>query len=254
MTIWLNGALVDAAIDPGFLTGEGVFETLRVVRSTPFAATRHLDRLAASAARLGLPLPDAAELRSAMDGVVAANSVVEGRMRLTVTRETALVTVGSLPTWPAVADVVAVPWPRNERGALAGVKTISYGENVVALAYARERGAGEALFGNLAGNLCEGTGTNVFVAVGGRLLTPPLSAGCLAGVTRQLVIELVGAEEADLPLTALASADEAFLTSSTRDVQPIASVDGAALGSVPGPFTAAAAAAFTDLMAYELDP
>ena len=102
--------------------------------------------------------------------------------------------------------MVIFPWPRNERGALAGVKTTSYAENVVALSYARQQGAAEAIFGNLAGNLCEGSGTNVFVVAGGRLVTPPLSAGCLAGVTRGLVIEWAGAVEEDLPLSALAEA------------------------------------------------
>ena len=117
-----------------------------------------------------------------------------------------IVAGGPLPDWPPATAVVTVPWPRNERAALVGVKTISYGENVVALAYARERGAGEAIFANLAGNLCEGTGTNVFVAVGGRLVTPPLSSGCLAGVTRDLLLELLDVVEEDLPLSALASA------------------------------------------------
>ena len=96
----------------------------------------------------------------------------------------------------------------------------------MALAYAKERGAGEAIFGNLVGNLCEGTGTNVFVAVGSRLVTPPLSSGCLAGVTRDLLLELLDVVEEDMPLSALASAREAFLSSSTREVQPISAVDG----------------------------
>ena len=252
MTVWLNGALTaESPVDPGFLTGEGVYETLRVVRSTPFAARRHLERLAASAARMGLAAPD---LRAAMADVIAANGVVDGRMRITLTAQTALVTVGPLPAWPLVENVVTVPWPRNERGALAGVKSISFGENKVALAYAQARGAGEGIFANRAGNLCEGTASNVFLAVGGRLMTPPLSAGCLAGVTRQLIIELVGAEEADVPVDALAGAEEAFVSSSTRNVHPIATVDGAPLPSAPGPLTAAAARAFTDLMARQLDP
>ena len=128
-----------------------------------------------------------------------------------------------------------------------GVKTISYGENVVALAYARERGAGEAIFANLAGNLCEGTGTNVFLAVGGRLVTPPLSSGCLAGVTRDLLLELLDVVEDDLPLSALASADEAFLSSSTREVQPISAVDGQACRArVDGGFAGTARIRFRD--------
>ena len=155
--------------------------------------------------------------------------------------------------WPDTSAVAIVPWPRNERGALAGLKTTSYGENVVALAWATERGAGEAVFPNLAGNLCEGTGSNVFLSVGGRLLTPPLSSGCLAGVTRALVIELTGAAEEDVPVGVLQDADEAFLTSTTREVQPIALVDGVALPA-PGPLTRAAAESFSALVARDMDP
>lgn len=239
-------------IDPAFLIGAGVFETLKVVRSVPFAARRHLARLAASAARFGLEAPPG--LRDAMDEAIAAEGIADGRMRITLTASTTLVTVAPVPRWPPFTDVVTVPWPRNERGALVGVKTISNGENTLAKAFADERGAGEAIFANTAGHLCEGASTNLFVAIAGRLVTPPLSAGCLAGVTRELVLELVSAEEADLPLAALASADEAFLTSSTRDVHPIRSVDGARLPSCPGPLTTAAASAFKALLARELDP
>jgi branched-chain amino acid aminotransferase len=94
----------------------------------------------------------------------------------------------------------------------------------------------------------------VFVGVGGRMLTPPLTSGCLAGVTRDLLLELGVAEEADLPLSAVAEANEAFLTSSTRDVQAISSVDGAPLPIVPGPLTEAATEAFRALQARDGDP
>ncbi|MDQ4068620.1 MAG: aminotransferase class IV [Actinomycetota bacterium] len=271
--VWIDGVLLDEAearvspFDHGLLTGDGVFETLRVTRGRPFAARRHLERLGRSAAGLRLPCPPDAVLVAAMDEVVGANGLVEGRLRVTVTGgasalgsdrgkggPTVIVAGGALPAWPAATDVVVVPWPRNERGALAGLKTISYGENVVALAHAQDHGAGEAIFGNLAGNLCEGTGTNVFVGTGGRLVTPPLSAGCLAGVTRDLLLELVDVIEEDLPLAALAGADEAFLTSSTRDVQPIHGVDGKTLPACPGPLTTGAASAFRALVAGDLDP
>jgi branched-chain amino acid aminotransferase len=151
-------------------------------------------------------------------------------------------------------DVTTVPWPRNERGALSGLKTTSYGENVRALAYAADHGGSEAIFANTAGNLCEGTGTNVFVVSGGRLLTPPLSAGCLAGVTRALVIEWSGAVEEELPLSALAAAEEAFLSGTTRDVQPIRSVDGSVLPAAPGPVTRKAAEVFAMRAAESPDP
>jgi branched-chain amino acid aminotransferase len=157
--------------------------------------------------------------------------------------------------WPAAATVVTVPWPRNERGALAGLKTTSYADNVIAYRYAQERGADEAIFGNTRDNLCEGTGTNVFVVVDGRVVTPPLSAGCLGGVTRELLLELdLAIEEADLPLTALASVEEAFLTSSTRDVQPIAVIDGRTLTQCVGAGTAAVRDAFAALQNRTFDP
>ena len=271
--VWVNGGLVDHAqarispYDHGLLTGDGVFETLRVVAGTPFATRRHLERLGRSAAGLRLPCPAASVIRAAMDDVIAANGLDTGRLRVTVTggpsalgsdrdvvEPTVIVAGGPLPAWPPSTDVVVAPWPRNERGALAGFKTISYAENVVALAFARDRGAGEALFGNLAGNLCEGTGTNVFVGVEGRLVTPPLTGGCLPGVTRDLLLQLVEVAEEELPLSALASVDEAFVTSSTRDVQAIRAIDGRTLPACPGPLTRAAADGFRALVARDLDP
>jgi branched-chain amino acid aminotransferase len=120
---------------------------------------------------------------------------------------------------------------------------------VVALAWARARGADEAVFANTAGNLCEGTGSNVFVVVEGACVTPPLAAGCLAGVTRALVLEAGAAVEGDVPLAAFLGAGEAFLTSTTRDVQPLAEIDGRPLPVVNGPATRAAAAAFSALAA-----
>jgi branched-chain amino acid aminotransferase len=272
--VWVDGKLVDAdearisPFDHGLLTGDGVFETLLVHDGTPFAVRRHLERLAVSCKGLGLDVPETDVLREAMRAVVEANGVTSARLRVTVTGgdsplgsdrgahgPTVVVATGPLTRWPPTADVVVVPWVRNEKGALAGLKTTSYGENVVALAYAKERGATEAIFGNTVGQLCEGTGSNVFVASGGVLRTPPLRSGCLAGVTRALVLEALGdVVEEDLPLTALVDADEAFLTSTTREVQPIRAVDGRALPAAPGPLTRAAAAAFRSVVARSVDP
>jgi branched-chain amino acid aminotransferase len=273
-TIWVNGRLLDGdepaitVSDHGLLVGDGVFETAKVLDGRAFALTRHLRRLRRSAAGLGLDLPlDDDALAAAIDEVIGANQPGVGRLRITVTGgpgplgsargpdgPTVVLATGPAGTWPPSAEVVVVPWPRNERSPVAGLKTTSYAENVVALAYASERGAGEALFANLAGDLCEGTGSNVFVVLDGRLVTPPLSSGCLAGVTRELVLEVTDAVEADVPLGDLARVEEAFLTSSTRDVQPISAVDSRALPRCPGPLTEAAAVAFADLVARDLDP
>jgi branched-chain amino acid aminotransferase len=274
VTVWINGALLadtDARVsvfDHGLTVGDGVFETVKIVAGVPFALTRHLERLRRSALGLGLPEPDLGRLRAGIRHLLAAAGQPDrARLRIMVTggesplgsdRGTAGPTaVAALGGWPVIGescDVVTVPWPRNERGALAGLKTTSYAENVLALGYARERGGGEAIFANTAGNLCEGTGTNVFVASGGRLLTPPLNSGCLAGVTRGLVVEWAGAVEEDLPAGTLGAADEAFLTSTTRDVQPIRAVNGVPLPAVPGPLTLRAAEVFAARSAAEPDP
>lgn len=262
MKVWIDGALLDEAearvspSDHGLLVGDGVFETMKVVDGTAFAMRRHLERLHRSCGPMGLEPPGDDVLRAAIDQVIAANEPNVGRVRITVTGgpgpigsgrgggpATTIVLAGESPGWEEAAGVVVVPWPRNERSAVAGLKTTSYAENVVALAHARERGASEALFANTAGSLCEGTGSNVFVVLGGHLLTPPLESGCLAGVTRELLLEVAGAGEADIPIEALVEAEEVFLASSTRDVQPVASVDGRPV-LCPGPLTEAARAAF----------
>ena len=272
--VWVNGELVDAesavvaVADHGLTVGDGLFETMKVVDGHAFAVTRHLRRLRRSAAGLGLRgVPDDAVLRSAIEDTVAANSPGAGRVRLTVTggpgpagttrgesTPTVLVVCGPQAEWDATAAAATVPWTRNERGALAGLKTTSYAENVIALEHAHAAGASEALFANTVGNLCEGTGTNVFVVLDGVLVTPPLSAGCLAGVTRELVLEVTDAVEADIPMARLAEVEEAFLTSSTRDIQPVASIDGRPLAPAPGARTRKAMAAWRTLESSSLDP
>jgi branched-chain amino acid aminotransferase len=271
--VWIDGGLVDparatvSAFDHGLTVGDGVFETLRVYGGVPFALGRHLDRLGTSATGLGLDLPTRSVLEGAVAQVLAAAGLDEARLRLTVTGgpaplgsgrgiagPTLIVAVAPIELFPATAAVATVPWPRNERSAVAGCKTTSYAENVVALASAQRTGAGEAIFANTRGELCEGTGSNVVVSAGGRLITPPLSSGCLAGVTRALVLKVCDVVEGVLPLAALADADEAFLTSTTREIQPISAVDGRPLPVVPGPLTAAAIEAFKALVATDLDP
>jgi branched-chain amino acid aminotransferase len=271
--IWVDGGLRDSAdatvsvLDHGLTVGDGVFETLKAVDGRAFALTRHLNRLARSARGLGLPEPDRDEVARACEAVLAANPMPFARLRITYTGglsplgsdrgdagPTLVVALGEAAVRADSTAVVTVPWTRNETGALTGLKTTSYGENVVALARAHEHGASEALFANTRGQLCEGTGSNVFVVLGGRLLTPPLSSGCLAGITRELVAEWAGAQEADLPLEVLAEADEIFLTSSLRDVQAVHRVDDRELPVAPGPVTAKAMRIFAERAAAHANP
>lgn len=272
--VWLNGRLVaeaDAVIsvfDHGLTVGDGLFETMRVTGGRPFALRRHLERLARTAEALELSIPDRSSFERAIAQVIEAGGMGEARLRVTVTGGVAplgsgrgegppnvVVAIAALPPERPSAAVVVVPWPRNERGATAGLKTTSYAENVIALAHAARHGGDEAIFANTVGNLCEGSGSNLVVGVAGRLVTPPLSAGCLAGVTRDLLLLAVpDIVEEDLPVSALRAADEAFLLSSVRDVQPIDSVDGVALGASPGRLTRAAMTAFAELRRAAIDP
>lgn len=270
---WVDGSLIAAAeatvsiFDHGLTVGDGVFETLKAIDGMPFAAQRHLDRLRRSAGGLGLEVPASDdELRDAIEAVLASHVLHMARVRITLTGgpaplgsdrgasgPTLIIAAGPLAAAEASTAVCVVPWPRNERGAAAGVKTTSYAENVVALDYAKRRGCTEAVFPTTTGLLCEGTGSNVFAVVGGRLRTPPLSAGCLAGVTRDLVLEVTDAVEEDIRMEDFLAAEEVFLTSTGRDVQPVHRVDDRHL-EVPGPLTKAAASAFADLVATTSDP
>ena len=272
---YVNGELVEeseaqvSALDHGFVVGDGVFETVLLDAGRAFALDRHIDRLARSAAGLGLEPPDLAEVRMAVGRVVTASAIGRGRIRITLTAgrgplgsarlagaPTLVVAVAPDADTHRSSSVVVVPWRRNERGALAGLKTTSYGENVLALAYALDRGGDEAIFANTVDNLCEGTGSNIFLVREGHLVTPPLSSGCLAGITRALVLEIVGASEEDVDIAELVPTvvEEAFLTSSLRGVQPIASIDGKELGACPGPVTEKARAAYGELLGSTDEP
>ena len=274
---WVNGERVDAtapsiaAVDHGITVGDGVFETCKVVDGVPFALERHARRLDRSMAGLGLPAADHNVIDAGIEAVLSGEPIAYGRLRYTVTggvgplgsdRDTSALTyiVTASPTTPSPASgkVVVVPWTRNERSATAGLKTTSYAENVVALAYAKERGGAEALFGNSVGNLCEGTGSNVFVVVDGQIVTPDLASGPLAGVTRELVIEWCREEgltvrSEPLPMFILTLAEEVFITSTVKDVMAVHAIDDRPLPA-PGPVTAQVVEIFTRLSRARLDP
>ena len=275
--VWVNGERVDpgapsiAAIDHGVTVGDGVFETCKVLDGVPFALERHASRLDRSMAGLGLPAADHSVIDAGIKAVLAGEPIAFGRLRYTVTggagplgsdRDasplTYIVTAASQPPNPATGKLVVVPWTRNERSATAGLKTTSYAENVVALAFAKERGGVEALFANSVGNLCECTGSNVFVVVDGEILTPDLDSGPLAGVTRGLVIEWCREEgltvhSRPLPMSILDQAQEVFITSSVKDVLGVHAIDDRPVAA-PGPVTARAIEIFARLSRERLDP
>ena len=273
MHVWVNGSVLSdptaaavSAVDHGFTVGDGVFEAVKVVDGRPFALSRHLRRLVTSARGLGLPEPDTQAVREAVGKVLTLERLALGRLRITWTAgvqplgsargggpPTLVVAAGPMERRADATSIATVPWPRNERGAVAGLKTTSYAENVVALAWARERGAEEAVFANTVGDLCEGTGSNVFYVVDGELRTPSLASGCLAGITRGLLLEWCEVKEVDEPAAVLAHADEVFLASTTRDVQPVRRCDGRDLGSA-GPVTQRAAATWAAREADDVDP
>ncbi|WP_185996265.1 aminotransferase class IV [Nocardioides campestrisoli] len=273
MRTWIDGRLLEdprgpalPVTDHGFTVGDGVFEAVKIVDGVPFALSRHLRRLATSARGLGLPPVDEEQVRRGVAEVLAGEPLPLGRLRITYTAgaaplgsgrgnggPTLVVVAAPMDANPPTTQAVTVPWPRNERGALAGLKTTSYAENVIALAHARERGATEAVFANLAGHLCEGTGSNVFYVVDGELRTPTLASGCLAGVTRALVLEWFGAREVDEPIEVVEEATEVFLVSTTRDVQGVSRWNERELVA-PGPVTQEVARVWREREAQDVDP
>lgn len=282
LSVWVNGRLVEPgdpsllAHDHGMTVGDGVFETCVVRDGVPFAMSRHLRRLATSARGLGLPTPDDDALRDAANAVLADRArhdgapLAHGRLRITMTGgagplgsdrgdapPTLVVLASPVPSPASSTAVHVVPWVRNERSAVSGLKTTSYAENVVALARAHEYGASEAVFANTRDELCEGTGSNVLVVLGGVAVTPPLESGCLAGITRELLLEWAAAdglavEERTVAMAELAEVEEVLLTSSTRDVQAVHRVDEREL--VPGPVGRALGELFRRHAADDVDP
>lgn len=252
------------------IVGDGVFETIQISADRPFALTRHLDRLERSATGLGIGRPDLGAIREGIAATMDGQDIPFGRIRVTVTsgigplgsprghgRLTHVVVAEPSTKPPSVAEVVTVPWPRNERGALSGLKTTSYAENALMIEHATAQGASEAVLPNTRGQLCEGTGSNVMYVVGDRLITPTLAAGPLAGVTRALVLEWCAAEidvvEQDAPIEVLQSADEVILVGTTRDVQAISRVDDRHL-EAPGPVTRLAQQIWAREAARGIDP
>ena len=275
-----NGRLTDdrqatiSVFDHGFLYGEGVYETLRTYNRRPFLLDRHLDRLRASAAAIGLTVPlDDCTLGARIDTTMAAVDVaepLERYVRLVLTRG-----VGDLSydpdTCPA-ASLVIIARPHREVAAAVRergirvvvssvvrnhpyalnprIKSNNLLNNAMAMQEALRAGADEALMRNYRGEIAECAQSNVFLVRGGEALTPPLASGLLEGVTRNFLFEIgpeigIPVRERTLRLEEIRTADEIFITSTTREVLPVTTLDGRPVGTgAPGPITQALAEAF----------
>lgn len=270
--LWIDGNLVPLGqayipvTDHSFLAGDGVFETIGVIDGNLIGLTRHLERMHHSLSGLGLELQTTDDdLRKALTAVVEANPGRCDWVRMTISAGDVLFStdrtgdahriVIAPGTTPAGSDSIAVvtaPWPRNERGVLSGIKSTSYAENTVALAYAQSKGAVEVLFPNSRGELCEAATSNVFVVIDWQLVTPPLFSGCLQGVTRDLVIRCCSVTERPIFMDELDRISEIFLTSSVRDVIPVTQVDARELNI--GPVTRDAQERYAQLIRENPDP
>jgi 4-amino-4-deoxychorismate lyase len=235
------------ADDEAFLRGRAAFETMRVYGGQPFRLDDHLARLAASAARIGLEPLDAAELRALAEAALAQADERDAVLRLLWTpgrdggEPVALALVSSLPphldAWRergirliSLLGVKAeAPW------LLGGVKSTSYAVNMAAELEAQRRGADDAVFVDADGIVLEGPVTNTWWRRGSTLFTPALDLGILAGVTRAVLLEAApelgyDVEEGAFPLAELAVAEEAFTSSSVREILPVVGLDGAPVG------------------------
>jgi branched-chain amino acid aminotransferase len=248
--------------DRGFLFGDAVFEVLRTYGGALFAWDEHFARLRQSAQRVLLQLPvDSVTLRAEVERGVAAAGKDDCNVRIVVTRGTGPVTLDpgtagsplrvvlvepvAPPPREAYADGIAAITVRTQRSvdgtAAAGAKVTNYLESLLAVGEAKAQGAQEALIVDGRGDVLEGATSNVFVAKGGRLTTPPEDAGILAGITRAYVLDAaaragVAVEQRRLRPETLYDADEVFVTSSIREVLSVVRVDRRVIGTgAPGP-------------------
>jgi branched-chain amino acid aminotransferase len=239
------------ATDDGLLRGDGVFEVIRVYDGRPFALEEHLRRLERSALNLRLPLDLEAVRSDAWRLVAHAGAGSDHELlRIVVTRGGRRLLMTE--PLPAVADRIrlgSVTYAPTR--ILDGVKSLSYGANMLASRLARERGFDEALLVTPHGRVLEAPTSSIFWVADGELLTPPLDEHILASITRAVVIEATGAVERSCTLEELLEAEEAFLTSTTREVQAVAAIEDRRF-EVPGPVTRRSAEAVGTLIRSRL--
>jgi len=282
MKVWLNGGLVDnedaklSVYDHGTLYGDGVFEGIRVYGGRIFQCQAHIDRLFASAKAIRLAIPyTKQEIVDAMCETVAANAIEDGYIRLVVTRGVGTLGLSPFkcpdPSVYVIADqIVLYPKEMYDNGMAVivaktlrtsasmldpGIKSLNYLNNILAKIEAIDAGVAEAIMLNEHGHVAECTGDNIFIVDSGRVVTPPLSAGVLPGITRGVVIDLarqneIPVSEEDIPAERLYQADECFLTGSAAEVIAVTKIDDQLVGDgKAGPVTQKLSAAFRQYIA-----
>ena len=270
MKIYIDGKYYDeknakvSVFDHGLLYGDGIFEGIRAYNGRVFRLQEHIDRLfdSAKAILLDIPITHAAMMRAVVE-TCRANKIRDGYIRLIVTRgvgtlglnpkrckrPSIIVIAGKIQLYPPELyarglDIVTVPTTRNLPNAVnPAIKSLNYLNNILAKIEANNAGVEEAVMLNAEGYVAECTGDNIFIVKGGRLLTPPLSAGALYGITRGVVMDLareagLSVSEPNLTRYDLFVADECFLTGTGAELIPVVKIDGRVIGTgKPGPVT-----------------
>jgi branched-chain amino acid aminotransferase len=270
MKIFIDGKYLNerdakvSVFDHGLLYGDGVFEGIRAYNGRVFKLKEHIDRLFYSAKAILLDIPMShAELMKAIVATIRANKLRDCYVRLIVTRgvgtlglnprscknPSVIIIAGKIQVYPPELyakgmDIVTVPTVRNLHSAVnPAIKSLNYLNNILAKIEANNAGVEEAVMLNAEGFVAECTADNLFIVKNGELLTPPLSAGALYGITRQTVIDLANAigmkvSEPDLTRYDLFNADECFLTGTGAEIMPVVKIDGRVIGSgKPGALT-----------------
>jgi branched-chain amino acid aminotransferase len=237
--------------DDGVYRGDGAFEVIRLYEGRPFALGDHLDRLERSAAALQLEF-DRGALEREIDALLAEHGADDGQLRILVTRGGRRIAVTEpLPPHGEALRLAVVSYSPNV--ILNGIKSLSYAANMQATRIAQSQGADEAVLVQPDGTVLEPPTSSIFwVSPQGGLRTPALDAGVLESITRDRLVKALSVEEGSWPVADLRGATEAFVASTTREIQPVSSIDGTDLPEAPGPRTREAQDAFASALSDEL--
>ena len=270
--VYHNGHLLplpEVRLSPGqagLLNGWGVFSTVRIYRGRPFEFDLHFDRLARDAQRISLPLPySRRQVHDAVLELIRANHLEDGCMRIYFVNNQAAIWSSQegfpeidwimytvdLPMRAGPVKLALQPNGRHAAHPLAGTKVTSWLQNVWLVEQAHHRGFEDAVLLNEFGNVAECTAANLYLVKDGEVITPPLSAGCLGGVSRLLLEQIAPAAgipilERDFTADDLYAADEVFISSTTRQVQPVAQIEDVQFANAPGPMTQKLARVFDE--------